>query len=213
MRFFFFLFLVVTNLCAQGGELLIQQYSKGPSLGHTYSKWNFHGGTEVNRINTDLSTTSPTITLGALLHVQYRFSKSVGLITGANYTPISYTYPVSDSLGKDRLKYISIPLLLRVHPTEKVSISFGALYNLFQKGEKIVSLEETSKTSLYDDEIFTNSYGFIVQAGYHFWQNFYAFTSIRWAKKTSALTQPETNNNKGIQLGLTYTFWRSLKRQ
>ena len=112
LRFFLLLFLVASATFAQGGDLLIQQYSKGPSLGQSYSKWSLYAGTEINRINTDLSTSSPTITLGALFHLEYRISKSVGLVTGANFTPISYSYPVSDSLGKDQLNQISgIPAL------------------------------------------------------------------------------------------------------
>lgn len=213
LRFFLLLLLVASATFAQGGDLLIQQYSKGPSLGQSYSKWSLYAGTEINRINTDLSTTSPTITLGALFHLEYRFSKSVGLVTGANFTPISYTYPVSDSLGKDQLKYISFPLFLRVHPTEKVSLSFGALYNRFQEGLKTVSLNDTSNSDAYPKGVFANSYGFVVQGGYHFWKRFYAYFNYRWAKKTSLLTQVETNNTKGIQLGVTYTFWESFKRQ
>mgnify|MGYP000380315611 CR=1 FL=1 len=61
-RFFLLLLLVASATFAQGGDLLIQQYSKGPSLGQSYSKWSLYAGTEINRINTDLSTTSPTIT-------------------------------------------------------------------------------------------------------------------------------------------------------
>ena len=210
---FFISFFVSSLAFAQGGDLLMQQYSRGPGLGNSYSKWSLYGGAEINRINTDLSTTSPTITLGGLVHVEYRFSQTVGLLSGVNYTPISYTYPLSDSLGKDRLKYISIPLFLRVHPTKKVSLSMGAQYNHFQKGEKIVSWEDTKMSARYEEAIFSNSFGFIVQAGYHFWQQFYGYVNYRWVKKTSPLIQKQTNNTKGVQLGLTYTFWKSFKRQ
>ncbi len=208
---FVFLF-ISTNIVAQGGDLLFQQYNRGPGLGESYSKWSLYGGPEINRINATLSTSSPTLTVGALIHLEYRLSKTAGLVTGANYTPVSYTFPILDSLGKHRLKYISIPLFLRVHPTKKVSLNFGALYNLYLKGTKIVSFEDTETISPYEEGVFSNSFGFVVQAGYHFWQQFYGYVNYRWAKKTSPLTQAETNNSKGLQLGLTYTFWSSSKR-
>ena len=140
-----------------------------------------------------MSTSSPTLTLGALIHLEYRLSKTAGLVTGANYTPISYSFPVLDSLGKHRLKYISVPLFLRVHPTKKVSLNFGALYNLYLKGEKIVSFEDTEILSPYEEGVFSDSFGFVVQAGYHFWQQFYGYVNYRWAKKNKPL---DTGRNK-----------------
>ena len=89
----------------------------------------------------------------------------------------------------------------------------GAQYNHFQKGEKIVSWGDTKMSAHYEEGIFSNSFGFIVQAGYHFWQQFYGYVNYRWVKKTSPLIQKQTNNTKGVQLGLTYTFWNSFKRQ
>jgi len=184
--FIVFLF-ISNNIVAQGGDLLFQQYNRGPRLDEAYSKWSLYVGPEINRINATLSTSSPTLTIGALIHLEYRLSKTVGLVTGANYTPISYSFPILDSLGKHRLKYISVPLFLRVHPTKKVSLNFGALYNLYLKGEKIVSFEDTEILSPYEEGVFSDSFGFVVQAGYHFWQQFYGYVNYRWAKKNKPL--------------------------
>ena len=63
---FSFLFYSINSL-AQGGELLIQQYSKGPRLDQNFSKWSIRLGPQLNRINTNLGTTSPTLTLGGLV--------------------------------------------------------------------------------------------------------------------------------------------------
>ena len=95
---------------AQGGELLIQQYNQGPVLDNFYSRWSINLGIQVNRINTDKENTNPKITLGSLLQLEYNVSQTVGFISGLNYTPISYSYTIKDSLGQDNLKYFSIPL-------------------------------------------------------------------------------------------------------
>jgi hypothetical protein len=113
---------------AQGGDLLIQQYYRGPQLDSNYSKWTFRLGPQLNRINTDLGTTTPTLAIGGLVEIEYRFSKTVGLVSGAKFTPISYSYIEADSLAIDNLKYISYPLMLRLQPTYKLSFWFG--YNL-----------------------------------------------------------------------------------
>ncbi|MFQ3340435.1 MAG: hypothetical protein ACI9TK_000086 [Flavobacteriaceae bacterium] len=201
------------SLFSQGGDLLIQQYSKGPELNQMYSKWSLSLGPEINRINTDLKTTSPTITIGAVLNVEYRFSKTVSLVSGLNFMPISYTYPLADSLGRDRLEYLTVPLFLKLHPTEKISLGLGALYNRYQKGERIVVFEESEISTLYREDIFSNSFGFSAQLVFHFWKRFHTSLTYRWAKKSSAPTLAQSNNSKGLQVGLTYTFFESLKIQ
>ena len=76
---------------SQGGDLLIQQYSKGPGLDQNFSKWSLRIGPQINRINTDLKTSSPTLTLGGGMEIEYGLSKTTGLVIGAQYTPISYS--------------------------------------------------------------------------------------------------------------------------
>ena len=137
------LFLGINFLCgpftgfSQGGDLLIQQYNRGPQLDSNYSKWSFRLGPQLNRINTDLGTTTPTLTLGGLVEIEYRFSKTVGLVSGAQFTPISYSYIEADTLAKDRLKYISYPLMLRLQPTYRLSFGLGIIYQAFLNGQKI----------------------------------------------------------------------------
>jgi hypothetical protein len=118
------------NSLAQGGDLLIQQYSKGPQLDWNYSKWVLSAGPQLYRMNTDMGTTSPTLTFGGILELEYRLSKNVGVIIGGQYNPITYTFIEKDSLRKNRLKYLGYPLLLRLQPTSKVSFSLGGIYQV-----------------------------------------------------------------------------------
>ena len=101
LLFIFFLGGVISF--AQGGKLLIQQYSKGPELDQNYSKWSLRFGPQLSRINTDLGTTSPTLSLGGLMEIEYRLSKTVGLVSGVQFTPISYSYMEGDSTATDQL--------------------------------------------------------------------------------------------------------------
>ncbi len=201
------------NMFSQGGGILIQQYSKGPELNQMYSKWSFSIGPEVNRINSDLNTASPTITVGGMINIEYRFSKTVGLISGLKFVPISYRYVFENSLGKDRLQYLTIPLILKLNPFEKISFGLGMLYNHYEKGQRILRFKDAEVITEYPEGVFSNPLGFSAQVGYHFWGRFNATINYRWAKKYSPANQPQSNNSKGLQASLTYTFLRSLKIQ
>ena len=201
------------NMFSQGGDILIQQYSKGPELNQMYSKWSFSIGSEVNRINSDLNTASPTITVGGMINIEYRFSKTVGLISGLKFVPISYRYVFENSLRKDRLQYLTIPLILKLNPFEKISFGLGVLYNHYEKGQRILRFKDAEVITEYPEGVFSNPLGFSAQVGYHFWGCFNATINYRWAKKYSPANQPQSNNSKGLQASLTYTFLRSLKIQ
>ena len=205
--------LSVVNMFSQGGDILIQQYSKGPELNQMYSKWSFSIGPEVNRINSDLNTASPTITVGGMINIEYRFSKTVGLISGLKFVPISYRYVIENSLGKDRLQYLTIPLILKLNPFEKISFGLGMLYNHYEKGQRILRFKDAEVITEYPEGVFSNPLGFSAQVGYHFWGRFNATINYRWAKKYSPANQPQSNNSKGLQASLTYTFLRSIKIQ
>lgn len=214
----FLLFLGISFLCgsflvfAQGGDLLIQQYNRGPQLDSNYSKWSFRLGPQLNRINTDLGTTSPTLTFGGLVEIEYRFSKTVGLVSGAQFTPISYSYIEADSLTIDRLKYISYPLMLRLQPTYKLSFGLGIIYQAFLSGQKELGEEDAKLTTSYTASIFKNSIGMIGQLSYHLNSRFNIFGNYRWLKRTSPPTQAQTNNTLGFQLGVSYLFLKSKQR-
>jgi len=145
----FSFFLATLNTYPQGGELLRQQYSKGPELDSEYSRWYLKVGPQLNLINTDLKKTSPKIGLGAVIEFEYRISKTVGLVSGAQFTPISYSYSLDNFLSKENLKfinyppvrkdvlrYISYPLMLTLRPTGKLSFGIAMVYQAFLNGEK-----------------------------------------------------------------------------
>ena len=208
----FYLFLGVFTSLAQGGDLLIQQYSKGPGLDENFSKWSLRIGPQVNRINTDLGTSSPTLTLGGGAELEYRLSKTVGLVIGAQYNPISYSYFEDDSIATDRLKYISYPLILRLQPTAKVSFGLGLVYQAYMSGEKRLEKEDIQTLTEYENEIFRNTIGANVQIAYYLSKPFLVYINFRWVRRTSPATQPQTNNTSGFQMGIIYRLWKSKLR-
>ena len=209
ISFLIFLYWGSHSLYGQGGDLLIQQYNKGPVLDNVFSRWSIRPGVLLNRINTNLETTAPKITFGGGLEGEYRVSKTVGFLTGIYYNPIVYSYPVQDSLGIDRLRYLTVPLAIRLHPTNRVSLGVGVQYNFFRKGEQLKTIGDYEQTEPYTKDIFKNSLGGFAQVGYLFFKHFYGFVNFRWAGRSSPPTQPQTNNTSGFQIGLNYRIWRS----
>jgi len=140
-------------------------------------------------------------------------SSTVGLKTGVHYTPIAYSYPVQDSVGVDQLRYWTLPMSIMLHPTQRVSIGLGALYNLYNQGAFVRSIDDFKNKTLYPKAHFRNSFGGFVQVGYHFLQKCYAFLNYRWAARSNLPTLSQTNTSSGFQLGVTYTLWASKKRR
>ena len=209
--FMFFLFPLI-KIFAQDGDLLIKQYNKGPSLENSYSRWTINPGIQFNRINADLQFSSPKITFGASIELEYNFSNSVGFSSGLIYSPISYSYPVKDTLGQDRLIYLTIPIIIRLKPTKRVNIGIGGLCNLYHKGVFSRVFDDVKYKELYEKDIFKNTIGLITQISYHFFKKCNVFVNYRWANGSSPPTQPETNRNSGFQLGLSYSLWKSRVR-
>ena len=206
------LFLGALKNYAQGGDLLIQQYSRGPSLDASFSNWSVEAGPQLNRINSDLSSTSPTISFGGIVQLEYRFHKTVGLIFGVNYTPVNYKYSLADSTAKDHLNYLSFPIFLRVHPTKNIHLSLGGNYNYYLSGYRKIRFDDLEIKASYSKEVFKNSFGFTIQGGYSFLKDFIVFANYRWAKRSSPTMQKQSNNTSGIQMGITYRLWNSRKR-
>ena len=194
---------------AQGENLLIQQYNKGPALDDVYSRWTIYLGSRLNYLNTDLENTNPVLSLGGLTEVQFNISKTFGFIIGFGNTAISYEYDYPNSFAKDRLDYFVLPIGVRLNPTKKISFSFGAIYNFFNKGENKVSENNIIVKKEYEKLDFENSFGGFTQIGFNFLKNFYGFINYRWATKFSSPLAEKSNNNNGFQLGLAYKIWSS----
>ena len=194
---------------AQGENLLIQQYNKGPALDDVYSRWTIYLGSRLNYLNTDLEGTIPILSLGGLTEVQLNISKTFGFIIGLGNTAISYKYDYLNSFAKDRLDYFVLPIGVRLNPTKKVSFSFGTVYNFFNKGENKVSENDVILKKEYEKLDFENSFGGFTQIGFYFLKNFYGFINFRWATKYNSPLAKKSNNNNGFQLGLAYKIWSS----
>ena len=194
---------------SQSENLLIQQYNKGPVLDDVYSRWSIYLGSRLNYLNTDLEGTNPILSFGGLTEVQLNISKTFGFIIGFGNTAISYKYDFQNSFAKDRLDYFVLPIGVRLNPTKKVSFSFGAIYNLFNKGENKVSENNIIVKKEYEKLDFENSFGGFTQIGFYFLKNFYSYINYRWATKYNSPLDEKSNNNNGFQLGLAYKIWSS----
>ena len=192
---------------SQSENLLIQQYNKGPALNDVYSRWTIYLGSRLNYLNTDLEGTDPILALGGLTEVQLNISKTFGFIIGFGNTAISYKYDYQNSFAKDRLNYFVLPIGVRLKPTKKVSVSFGAAYNLFNKGQNQVTENDVVVKKEYEKLDFKNSFGGFTQIGFYFLKNFYSFINYRWATKYNSPLAEKSNNNNGFQLGLAYKIW------
>ena len=204
------IFYVLTSFLtfAQGENLLIQKYNKGPALYDVYSRWSIFVSGRLNYLNTDLERTSPILSLGGLTEMQFNISKTFGFLIGFGNTTISYKYDYQNSFVKDRLNYFVLPIGIRLNPTKKVSISFGAIHNLFNKGENQVTENNVVVKKEYEKLDFENSFGGFTQIGFYFLKNFYSYINYRWATKYNSPLDEKSNNNNGFQLGLAYKYGR-----
>ena len=206
-NFIIFFLLALSTTFSQSENLLIQQYNKGPALDDVYSRWSFYLGGRLNYLNTDLERSNPVLSLGSLIEVQLNVSKTFGFLIGFGNTVISYKYDYQNSFAKDRLNYFVLPIGVRLNPTKKVSVSFGAAYNLFNKGQNQVTENDVVVKKEYEKLDFKNSFGGFTQIGFYFLKNFYSFINYRWATKYNSPLAEKSSNNKGFQLGLAYKIW------
>ena len=202
-------FLLGFTLWGQGGDLLIQQYRRGPALDAPFSKWTVFVGPTVQYLNTDLATTSPTFTLGAISTVEYALSKSFRLKTGVGYLPVQYKFTLNDSLQKDRISYFSIPLGIALYPTDRTKIEIGGNYELISTAKQLTQPAGKWVKEDYEKGLFFNTFGIHVKVGYTFWQKFHLYAAYRFAKRNTPLSIPKSSNHKGYQLGVVYRIFSS----
>ena len=189
--------------------MLTLQYNKGPTLDDFYSKWSISPGININRITADQQNTSPKLALGGFIQVENKISKTVGFVSGLNYSPVRYSYEEIDSLVEDRLSYFNIPIGIKLIPTKKSNVILGANYNIYNNGSFIVSKGPYKRSDVYSEGVFRNTIGGFVQMGYKFYGNFEVFMNFRWATRSSPAIQLQTNNTSGLQLGISYRVWNS----
>ena len=144
--------------------------------------------------------------------MELRMSKTVGFVSGINYSPVKYSYEVKNSLVQDRISYFSVPLGIRLHPTKKTNIGLGSNFNIFNKAEFIRIEEDIENYEAYSKGVFKNSFGGFVQLGYQFYKRFVIYGNFRWVRRTSPPIQSQTNNTLGFQMGVNFRLWKSKLR-
>ena len=89
-NFVLIIFLFNSNyFFSQSGELLIQQYNKGPSLDNYYSKLEIFLGGNLFLMNKN-EKTKPIINFGGNLEAEFNISKTFGIKTGLYHFPVKY---------------------------------------------------------------------------------------------------------------------------
>ena len=204
-RFFFFFFCLHLGYfaCAQGPELLIQQYDQGPDLEY-YRKWNFDVFIQPHLTKTADLNTKGRIQLDVGGNVHYRFDKNFGLSSGIHYQRISYAYALANDTSIDRLRFLRFPLVLSVYPVKRVQLSLGGSYHLALKASG--QPPGTTERSFYPSKTFVNSLGVVAQARYQVWRKFSASFSYRFQKRNYNPIQRETQDFSGFALGIHYTI-------
>ena len=203
-RLHLILFLCLGKLTfAQGPGLLIQQYDKGVDLEY-YRKWNFDVFLQPHRSNTDDLATKARLHLDLGANVHYRFDKNFGLSSGVHYQRISYRYDFPADNSIDRLRFLRFPLVLSVYPVQRLQLSLGGTYHLFLKASG--QPPNQTEPSIYPSKTFVNSLGVVAHVQYLVWRKFSASLSYRFQKRNFNPLQRETQDFKGLALGLHYTI-------
>ena len=207
------LFIILFYLDAsysQGGEIIIQQYHKNNIGLEKFKKWNFELSGGFNYYNTIERSTKGKINyeIGGVIY--YMIKKSIGIKSGVEFLNYSYKYNLINDKSIDKINFISIPINLRIFPTNKFVIDFGINFNNFLKG--INSIDNGSWVR-YNNDIFSNSIGFSSAIQYNLWRKFSVEIKYRYQKKTKKIYQKQTNNFKGITLGINYPLFNKLNKR
>ena len=193
--FLIILFLFFSNfILSQSGELLIQQYNKGPSLDNYYSKLEIYIGGDIFRMNKN-EKTKPVINFGGNIEVVYNLSKTFGIKTGMYYFPVKYYYKKNEDY-KDLIKYLSIPIGLKLSPTKKSKFSMGINYNNMKKAI-FYNGNIKGEYSLNDYE---NTFGFFIGYEYMIWKVIGINIKYKFSKENNVNELIKPEKYKGIML-------------
>jgi len=203
--------MTICDITAQGGDLLIQQYHKNSIDLERYKKWNFELFVAINRFNTKDRASKGRINWETGLVIYYMIKKSFGVRSGLELLNYSYQYDLINDTSFNKIKYVSLPVVIRIFPSNKFAIDFGFYYNNFLNGSNAQNKNEWIK---YEEGVFFNSFGFVSSFQYAIWKKFSVELKYRYQKNSKKLYQRETNNFSGFALGINYPlFKKSSKRQ
>ena len=209
LQLFIILFSAHSNY-SQGGDLIIQQYQKNNIDLEKFKKWNFELSVGLNYFNTIDRNSKGRINYEIGGVVYYMIKKSIGIKTGIEFLNYSYKYNLINDKSIDKLNFIAIPLNLRVFPTNKFIIDFGISFNMFIEG---LNSADNGPWERYNDGIFSNSVGFLSGIQYNLWRKFSVEIKYRYQKNSENLYQKQTNNLKGITLGINYPLFNKLNKR
>jgi len=205
IKYILIIFFIISSkyIFSQSGELLLQQYNKGPSLDIYYSKIEIYVGADLFRMNKNKKT-KPIINFGGNFEIIYNLSKTFGLKTGLNYFPVKYYYKNDENL-KDLIKYISIPIGLKLSPTEKSKFSMGINYNSVKKA---VYYNENDKGE-YNLKEYKNTIGLFIGYEYIMWKIVGINLKYQFSKENSPDKIFKTEKYKGFVLTIKLKTYSS----
>ena len=153
-KILFVFFLLSGFIYSQGDDLLLLQYNKGPDPDGFYRKWNYDIHFLTTLMNAKGKYSNPALSLGFGSSVQYKFSKTFGIRSGASFLNIRYKYTLSGNDSTDKITYLTIPITARVFPSRKLIFETGFLYNLLLSAENSEVQDITNGSFNYEDGIF-----------------------------------------------------------
>tara|TARA_B100001057_G_scaffold318823_1_gene319118 strand:+ start:2485 stop:3144 length:660 start_codon:yes stop_codon:yes gene_type:complete len=189
---------------AQGDANLLLQYNRGPDLDAFYRKWNFDLHTHFIYGNMRENYTVSKITYSVGAYIQFKFSKTFALNSGADYFNLSYQYNLRKNQTYDQLTYLSIPLTIRVFPSRKIHFETGLLYKrlLSAQNTKIVDLK--NRSNKYPNGVFKNAFGWLFTTQYNVWKRFDVSLQYRFFKKEVDPLIDQKNNFDAFLLGIHF---------
>tara|TARA_B100001113_G_scaffold78425_1_gene61611 strand:- start:320 stop:970 length:651 start_codon:yes stop_codon:yes gene_type:complete len=212
-KIFLFVFSLLSGfIYSQGDDLLLLQYNKGPDPDGFYRKWNFdvHYLTVLMKAKGKYS--NPALTYGFGSSVQYKFSKTFGIRSGASYFNLRYKYDLSDNESTDKITYLTIPITVRVSPSRKLIFETGFLYNLLLSAKNSEIQDLSTGSFNYEDGIFKNAFGMVVASQYNPWKRLNVSLQYRFLKKASKPSAVQKNNFTGVLLGLHFFIFDPMKK-
>ena len=197
-----FVLLFVNFTSAQDGELLIQQYQKNSIDLEFYRKLNFELFIEPNLTNTVDRETKGKLNFNFGSNIHYRFTRSFGLSTGIYINKIGYQNNLETNKSINNLKFITIPLFIKLYPLKKINFFLGGSYNFYQGGFSQIN-KNAEKVQILDG-VFVNSMGVFTGIEYIIKKRISSSISYKMQKRNYRNYQPETQNFYGIYLSLNF---------
>ena len=203
VNFIYLVLLLFTNFSnAQDGDLLIQQYDKNSIDLEFYRKLNFEVFLEPGITNTVDRETSGKINLNLGTNVHYRFTRTFGLSTGVYISKIGYQNNLETNKSVNKLKFITIPLFIKLYPLKKINLFLGGSYNFYQGGFNQID-KNAEKVQILGG-VFVNSMGVFSGIEYIIKKRISSSISYKMQKRSYRNYQSETQNFYGVYLSLNF---------